>query len=328
MCRNFLIVVVSLAALFLGTRNRNLLAHPPTNENRRDVVVLHHCDIDYEQSTIVSGHSGSVMALPLQDCLVRLGDRVKAGQVLGRLADRELRVQLALRKAEADSDIEVRLAESRRNELKQKVKRVELLRNQVRGYTSEEEYDLVHIQLQTAQLVIEEAKYNRKIAQMQCLEMEAQIKNREIVAPHDGIIVEVYKKIGETVIAGQPVFQIVEADRLRVTAFSNLSDYARIYPGQRIEISPETDALGPDVLKRKFEGKILFVDKRIDAKSQTCRIVAEVDNRDRTLAAGLEARMMVYATKTMSTSSSRTIPLTQPPSSRPESLSSRAISTP
>ena len=147
-------------------------------------------------------------------------------------------------------------------------------------------------------------------------------------SPHDGIIVEVYKKIGETVIAGQPVFQIVEPDRLRVTAFSNLSDYARICPGQRIEISPETDGLGPDVLKRKFEGKILFVDKRIDAKSQTCRIVAEVDNRDRALAAGLEARMMVYATKTMSTSSSRTIPLTQPPTSRPQSLSSRTISTP
>ena len=127
---------------------------------------------------------------------------------------------------------------------------------------------------------------------------EAQIKNREIVAPHDGLIVEVFKKPGETVIAGQPVFQVVEADRLRVTAYANLSDYLRIRPGQRIEISLETDALDPEVLRRKFEGKVLFVDKRIDAKSQTCRIVAEVENQDLTLAAGLEARMTIYTVET------------------------------
>ena len=76
-----------------------------------------------------------------QECLVRLGDRVERGQILGRLVDRELRVQLTLLKAEAESDIAIRLAESRRNELTQKLARIEKLRTKVHGYASEEEYD-------------------------------------------------------------------------------------------------------------------------------------------------------------------------------------------
>ena len=112
--------------------------------------------------------------------------------------------------------------------------------------------------------MIEDAKYKKRIARIQCQELEAQIRIREIVAPHDGLIVDVYKKPGETVLAGQPVFQVVKADRLRVTAYANLSDYNRIRPGQRIEISLETDALDPEILRRTFEGRVIFVDKRID----------------------------------------------------------------
>jgi RND family efflux transporter MFP subunit len=285
---------------------RPVLAAPPVPS--RDAVVLRHCDVEYEQSTFVSGHSGTGMALPLQESLVRLGDRVKSGQVLGRLVDRELQTQLAVLRAQAESDIEIRLAESQRSELVHKLKRTERLRDNSRGYASEEEYDSMRIQVETARLAIEDAKHKRKLAHMKCLELEAQIKNREIVAPHDGIIVEVFKKTGETVVAGQPVFQIVEADRLRVTAYSNLSDYTRIRPGQRIEIAPERDTLDAKVLARTFEGKVLFVDKRIDARSQTCRVVAEVDNQDLTLAAGLEARMTIYTATPNSQTSSRPIP--------------------
>jgi RND family efflux transporter MFP subunit len=326
--RNLIVVSVSAVAVFLQTQARNAIAAPPKDEGR-DVLVLHHCDVEYEQSTVVSGHSGTGTGLPLQDCLVRLGDRVKAGQVIGRLVDRELRVQLALRRAEAESDIEVRLAESRRKELAQKMRRIEKLRNNPKGgYVSDEEHELVRIQLETAQLAIEEARYKRGIARIQWQEAEAQIKNREIVAPHDGIIVDVFKKIGESVIAGQPVFQIVEPDRLRVTAYSNLSDYRRVRPGQRIEIGLETDSLDPDVLGRVFEGKVLFVDKRVDPKSQTCRIVAAVENKDLTLVAGLEARMTIYASKTTKVTSSRPIPLAQPFANREDLLSSRAARTP
>jgi RND family efflux transporter MFP subunit len=318
--RGFLVFSLSAAAIVSGTHRGPALAAPPVKESRRDLVILRHCDLDYEQSTLVSGHSGTGMALPLQDSLVRLGDHVNAGQVIGRVFDRDLKVQVTLRKAESESDIDVRLAESKRNELAQKLKRIEKLRGNAQLYVSDEEYETARVLFESAQLMIEDAKYKRKLARIQCQEIEAQIRIREIVAPHDGFIVEVYKKPGETVLAGQPVFQVVKADRLRVTAYSNLTDYHRIRPGQRIEISLETEALDPEVLRRTYEGKIIFVDKRIDAKSQTCRIVAEVENQDLTLAAGLEARMTIYTAALVADTPSRIIPLAQPLAERKELL--------
>jgi RND family efflux transporter MFP subunit len=325
--RRLTIVLIAAATIFWGRQDGHVLGAPPARESHRDMVVLHHCDLDYEQSTVLSGHSGTGMALPLQDSLVRLGDHVKSGQVLGRVFDRELRIQQALRRAEAESDVDIRLAQSKRNELAQKLKRVEKLRANAQPYVSDEEYETARVLYESAQLVIEDAQYRRQIAKIQCQEIEAQRNIREIVAPHDGIIVEVYKKPGETVLAGQPVFQLVKADRLRVTAYANLSDYPRIRAGQRITISLETDALDPEILSRTFEGKVIFVDKRIDSKSQTCRIVALVDNHDLTLAAGLEARMTIDTASTPVSNSSSTIPQPQPATDRKGSLSSPAITT-
>ncbi len=325
MYRNLFVAAVAMAAYSLMP-DRTVQAVPPVKESSRDAVVIQHCEVTYEKSTVVSGHTGAGTHLPLHECLVRLGDRVKAGQVLGRLADRELRTQLARLKVEAQSDIEIRLAEAKRNELIHKLKRIEKLRGKSQGYASDEEYETARIQVETAQLAVEEAKYKHNIAAMECRETEIQILNREIVSPHDGYIVEIFKKPGETVVAGQPVFQIVDADRLRVTAYSNLSDYTRIRAGQRIEITPELVAADPQAPPRKLEGKIFFVDKQIDPRSQTCRIVAEVDNQDVGLAAGLEVRMTILTRPSLETSS-RLSPVSPPRVNQSKSVSTVSTST-
>ena len=308
-CNMFRIAAVIMAVYPL-LPGRSIQAAPPVKESSRDAVVIQHCEVTYEKSTIVSGHTGAGTHLPLRECLVRLGDRVKAGQVLGRLADRELRTQLARLKVEAQSDIEIRLAEARRDELIHKLKRIEKLRGKSQGgYVSDEEYETARIQVETARLTVEDAKYKHDIAAMECKATEVQILSREIVAPHDGYIVEIFKKPGETVVAGQPVFHIVDADRLRVTAYSNLADYTKIRAGQRIEITPELVAADPLAPPRKLEGKIFFVDRQIDPKSQTCRIVAEVDNHDVGLAAGLEVRMTIFTRSSLATSSQLSPPI-------------------
>ena len=124
MYRRLVFALATVMAVFIVTDNALLLAAPPASENARDVVVLPHCELDYEQATVVSGHSGTGVALPLQESLVRLGDHVDAGQVIGRMFDRDLRVQGRHTRAESESDIDVRLAESKRNELAQKLKRI------------------------------------------------------------------------------------------------------------------------------------------------------------------------------------------------------------
>jgi HlyD family secretion protein len=327
--RHSVIILALIAGSLAGMHPPGSQAAPPAQASREDVVVLRHCDLDYEKSTLIGGHSGTGMAIPFQDCLVRLGDKVKTGQVLGRVFDRDLRITLGRRKAEAASDIDVRLAESKRDELLHKLRRIEKLRGNAQPYASEEEYETARVLYEAAQLMIEDAKYKRTMAHIESEEIQAQINIREMVAPHDGTIVEVFKKPGETVLAGQPVFQVVQAERLRVTAHANLSDYNRIRPGQKIEIALETDALDPELLKRTFEGKILFVDQRIDARSQTCRVVAEVDNHDLAVAAGLEARMTIFVARPpVVTPPAAAGRLSKPLADRAQLLPERAARTP
>ena len=50
--RPIVVVLTSVAAVSLGMDCGTLLAGPPAiSERRRDVVVLRHCDLDYEQAT-------------------------------------------------------------------------------------------------------------------------------------------------------------------------------------------------------------------------------------------------------------------------------------
>src|SRR5437868_1839914 len=69
-----------------------------------DVLILRRCPVDYERSATM----GSSQYGLIQECLVAPGDRVKAGQLLGRLRDDDLRAELKLRELEAGSDVEIR----------------------------------------------------------------------------------------------------------------------------------------------------------------------------------------------------------------------------
>src|SRR4051794_17987790 len=74
-------------------------AKPAAPEPTPGIIAIRHCTIEYEHSSSV----GTSLLGILQDCLVRPGDRVKAGQVLGRLQDQEAQAELDLRIAEAES---------------------------------------------------------------------------------------------------------------------------------------------------------------------------------------------------------------------------------
>src|SRR4051812_41675596 len=77
-----------------------------------DAIELRHCEIEYKRSSLVGvAHMGTTSTTILQDCLVRRGDRVKGGQVLGRVMDRDVRAEFDLRAAQAENDIDVRVSE-------------------------------------------------------------------------------------------------------------------------------------------------------------------------------------------------------------------------
>ena len=109
-----------LTNLLLATLGRPSPAAAPAPSTPRDgaapapaiSIAISRCLIEYEHSSRVgSAQTGSLSAV-LQDRFVQLGDRVKAGQLLGRLVDKENRAEMEMRRIEAESDLGIRVAEA------------------------------------------------------------------------------------------------------------------------------------------------------------------------------------------------------------------------
>ncbi len=253
------------------------------------VILLQKCSIEYERATPVGSNQN--MGL-IQECLVRPGDRVKAGQVLGRLFNKDALAQTQLHAAALQSsEIVIRQREAALEMERAKLRRAENLIS--RKSLSIQDFQIQQLDVKNAELGLEEAIQARRMAESQLQLSKALAAAREIVSPHDGVVVEIYKNTGESLTAGSPIFKVVKVDRVRVTGYLNAGDAWRAQPGQAVRVRPELEGDDLPIEREVFEGRITFVDSEIDPKTRTCRVFAEVENRDGLLRSGLECRMEI-----------------------------------
>ncbi|MBV8313403.1 MAG: efflux RND transporter periplasmic adaptor subunit [Planctomycetaceae bacterium] len=255
-------------------------------------ISISRCVVDYARSSHVGAALTGAVSAVLQDCHVQPGDRVKAGQVLGRLVDQELRAEMEARKIEAESDLGVRIAEAKSAQAMAKLARSEVLIQ--RRFLSQEEFDAQRMDVRALALEVEQAKHRRRLAQVQYQQVQAAVHAREFVSPHDGVVVEVLKNPGEVVGVGETVFQVVEVDHLKITGALDVSDAWQARKGMRVRIMPDVSGTILPIEREEFMGEVTFVDSRIDPETRTCKVVARVENREGLLRSGLEARMEIF----------------------------------
>lgn len=256
-----------------------------------EVIPLQKCSIEYKRATPVGviQYTGRI-----QECLVRPGDRVKAGQVLGRLFNRDVLAELQSRTLDLEnSKIAIHQREAALEVERAKLRRAEALRNRDARLVSIQDFQIQQLAVKTAELELQEAILKRRIAKSQVQLTEANLAMREITSPHDGIVVEIYKNVGESVMAGISVYRVVDVDQLRVIGYLDAADAWRVRPGQTVRIVPEPDGNDLAIEHEVFAGKITFVDSEIDTKTRTCRVLAEVENRGGLLRSGLDCRMEI-----------------------------------
>ena len=272
-------------------------------------IELHHCELEFEQSTMVGTNTGIYGAITVKEYLVQLGDKVKAGDIIGRLDDRELRGRYVVLEETANNDINVRVAESRLKESLNNLKRIENLRLRNKSFLSDAEYERTRLDSETVRLLADQAKHLFKVAKLECLEVKAQLSNREVRSPHDGTLVEILKKPGESVNINEPMFQVVNTEVLRVTGYANLEHLNKVAAGQMVEIYPEVDSFDPAPSKALIGsvGKVIFVDRRVDPKTRTFKIIARAEGANENLSSGMEARMVIFP-KTAQANTDKTPP--------------------
>ena len=250
-------------------------------------IVLRRCLLEYERSSILGAPGRGI----LQECLVRPGDQVEANQLLGRLQDKEARAELEMRQAQAKNDIDLRLAEAKHAHALAKLKSAELLYN--KSLLSPLEMSTQRLEASIAELAVEEARLRRRMAELEARKAQASVLSREIVAPHPGTVLAVHKRRGESVAFDEPLFHVVDPRLLLVTGALDVGDIWRVQTGQPVRATLEIGGVAMEIESQAFPGRVVFIDRLVDPKSQTCKIVAEVDDPQGQLRAGLRARLEI-----------------------------------
>ena len=251
------------------------------------VLYLKHCRLEYHETTRL----GSPLSSFLQELNVGLGDKVKAGQVVGRLFDQEVRAQLDQFAMKAESDILIELAKTDLALAQTKLAKTENLEK--RSFASNEVLVEDRYNVQKARISLANAEFDKKLARIDQRRLQGEVRAREFVAPHDGVVVEILKNQGESLLVGDPVLRIVNPKRMKVWGSVNVPDLWKIKLGQPVRVVVEIPGVDVDIEHEVFLGRVAFISNEVVKETQTAQVLAVIDNRDDLLKGGLYANMEI-----------------------------------
>lgn len=217
----------------------------------------------YRQIEIAAAEMGTLAKVSVQE-----GDRVKAGQLLASLNDEVLVASLKMAQEAMAAEGKLKSATA---ELKLQQTRYEkMLGLRERRHASQAEVDRAATQLEIAQAQFEAVQEELTVKKLEYQRILAQLEQRRIKSPIDGIVTRVTKDQGEFVSPTDPVVAtVVQLDPLLVV-FSVPKELTRqLRKDEEIRINfDRTAALGV----------IEFISPTSDAQSGTTRVKVRVPN--------------------------------------------------
>jgi macrolide-specific efflux system membrane fusion protein len=250
-----------------------------------------------EEAEVPAQESGMVTGVA-----VREGQRVKQGQLLTqiddqvpRLAADSTKAQYEIARAKAENDVRIRFTkkslEVSEAELRRSTESIERFAKSV----SQSQLDVEELTVQKNRLEAEQANQEQQIAMLEMKAKEneliaarAEVTRRRIVAPFDGVIVQVYVRKGEWVKPGQQALRIVNVDRLKAEGFVPSDKATADLAGKRVRLT--VDRGGKPV---SLAGTVVFVSPEVDPITGQVRVWAEIDNRNGQLRPGQPAKMEI-----------------------------------
>ena len=239
----------------------------------------------------------------LAEVLVKEGELVKDSDVLARLDDAEARiavsrakVELEIARQQADSDVRVCAAEKTWEVAKAELKRATESVESYKKSVSATELDRLNLTVEQTSLQIEQAKLDRTIAELtadlrknEYDQANLKVARHRVLAPIDGMVVQVNRKKGEWVQPGDVVIRILRVNRLRAEFFLNASQLEVDLSGRPAHLTVDL----PGRPKARFPGRIVFVSPEINAVNDQVRVWAEIDNSDLVLRPGLKGSLTI-----------------------------------
>ena len=280
------LVLLCWIALFLasaGCREQDSAASPAAAaarvpvETRRLVRTplrpLVHASADIlprRQVVVTAETAGQVRSLH-----ARVGDAVKAGQLLARLDTTKAGHSLDLIRAQRDR------AQAALDQARRDLARAEQLAR--RGVTSTSQLDAARSAVSLAEAGLREASARVKLTR-------SQVADGRVVAPFAASVATRHVEVGDYLVPGKPVLTLVDYARVKVKAGLHLHDALRVKRGDPCTVRVELAQL--ELPPR--QGEVIAVGAAADTASRQVPVEAEIDNADGKLRPGMIAEVTFY----------------------------------
>ena len=200
----------------------------------------------YRQNTISSDAQGKLIKLSIEE-----GDRITKGQVIAKIDDELLRLQL--------DNAEVALEGQKNDDAR---------------YTNLGKDNVV------SGVQVEKTKLGLRSAEIQKRLIEKQLRSTTITAPFSGVVTKKMVDLGSFIGNGTPIAEITDISSLKLTISVPERDILKFKLGQSVEL--KADIYG----NRIFTGKVSNISVQAD-KSHNFKIQITAPNQKQELMAGM-----------------------------------------
>ncbi|MGF1547932.1 MAG: efflux RND transporter periplasmic adaptor subunit [Thiotrichales bacterium] len=220
---------------------------------------------------------GSPVIGVLERIAVERGDIVKRNQVIAELSAEVERKSVELASSRASDLAELQAAAAAREHAQREKKRaLQLFEKQL---ISKQVADQAVTEHSLAEHKYQQAASNLNQAKLELGLSKAQLAQRVLRSPIDGVIVDRFVSAGQRV-QDQPLVKIAQVNPLKVEVIVPAEHYNKLKVGSEARVTPSLPGFGP------VSAKITIVDRIIDPASNTFRITLELPNSDRSIPAG------------------------------------------
>jgi RND family efflux transporter MFP subunit len=282
-----------VTALSMATLAQNPASSQPSAATAETLVLNDLAKLEWiEKADVVALREGVLESVELWP-----GYPVAKGGVIGTLHKETAELTVAKARIAAANRAAEEKALAQRELALTVVATNERLNQRRPGMVSQEELRKAEAEVKVADAMAREAREQQQINKADLDLAEQAAKEHTIQAPFDGIVVERMKNPGEGVRQNEPVVRLGNLDRLRAFAFVPLEYAYRVKTGQVVELQPKTKGAQLPIERKRFRGKITFVDPHVQPVGETAvRIYAEFENKDHELRPGLEGVLTIFLT--------------------------------
>lgn len=238
---------------------------------------------------------------------VELGARVKKGQELARIDDREAQANVEVKKLdwqaakqEADSKVEIDYQRATAAVAEKAYEKLKAVNEKTPGAVTHIDMLRAELEWDKAKLGILRAEEKNTTDSLTAQAKEAEwkasqvgVERRILRAPFDGVVINLYKKPGEWVTAGEPVLELVRIDRLGVRGSLPADEWTPAdIDGRNVTVEVKL----PRGRVEKVRGRVVFVTPVVEAGGGFpvwAEIDAPMENQVPLIRAGMPAELTI-----------------------------------